>query len=255
MEPQFRFERDDDDYNYADLSSSTRQSANGMTSANVITGARVTVLFDHDDAPKKLDDDESYAIDITADSSIASITSNSVWGAVYALDTFSQVVEAGNAIRHSPLHITDRPRYPWRGFLMDTANHFLSMDTIRTLVDGMASVKLNVLHWHIVDSYSFPFASEVFPQLARSGSWPSAACTHPKTHPKTPLSVKDSASATWQGTYTPADIREIVAYSRDRGIRVVPEMDVPGHAYSWGLSEELAELTVSCPRYTDELVR
>lgn len=239
MEPQFRF--GNDDYYGYDEAKVVDSKIGGVEE---ITGLAITILTDHDDSPKRLDDNESYEIHVQSDNSVVLITAESVWGALYALDTFSQLVEAGNRIRNIPVVIRDSPRYPWRGFLLDTSNHFISMDSIRRLVDGMAAVKLNTLHWHIVDSYSFPLASSLFPEMARSGSWPAAADPHGDVS-----TMEMHAPA----VYTLDDVREIVSYCRDRGVRVVPEIDVPGHAYSWGLSDRLQDLTVACPRYTDEL--
>jgi hypothetical protein len=242
VEPQFRFESDDDYYAYAEVSKHPQGEYNGVER---LTGLKITILSDHDDTPKRLDDSENYEISVQGESPVAVVTADTVWGAIYALDTFSQLVEAGGRIRGAPVLIKDSPRYPWRGFLLDTSNHFISMDYIRRLVDGMASVKLNTLHWHIVDSYSFPLASLLFPEMARDGSWPSAASG--------PATASSSSHKHAPAVYTLDDIREVVAYARDRGVRVVPEMDVPGHAYSWGLSEQLRGITVACPRYTDEL--
>jgi hexosaminidase len=108
-----------------------------------------------------------------------------------------------------------------QGLLLDTANHFLSVPTVLDIVGEMAYNRLNVLHWHIEDSYSFPFASESFPRLAQSGAW----------------SETD--------VYTHADVSSVVEYARLRGVRVVLELDVPGHTYSWGLSYPNA--TIPCP--------
>ena len=89
------------------------------------------------------------------------------------------------------------------------------------LLDGMHAVKLNVLHWHLTDAHSFPFASEAVPDLARLGAH------HPSL------------------VYTPDEMRAVVAYAHRRGIRVVPELDMPAHTASW--AHGMPELVVSCP--------
>ena len=96
----------------------------------------------------------------------ASIVAAEVWGALYGLETFLQLVSAVHVrlpgstdtskrtIIGGPVAITDQPRYPWRGLMLDTANHFFPVETLLDEIDQMAANKMNVLHWHIVDSYS-----------------------------------------------------------------------------------------------------
>ncbi|EDQ89607.1 uncharacterized protein MONBRDRAFT_25125 [Monosiga brevicollis MX1] len=175
-------------------------------------------------AAKPADVDESYTLNITAPTIL--ISAQTEWGALYGLETLTQLVHYNqtthaHTISHGPLFIRDAPRFTWRGLLLDTANHYLSLDAIKTTLDGMAMVKLNLLHWHIVDSYSFPM--EVMQQqgLSQHGAW--------------------SASR----VYRREDVDDVVRYARTRGIRVVPEIDVPGHAASWGASDP--GLVSTCP--------
>ncbi len=101
--------------------------------------------------------------------------------------------------------VYDEPRFPYRGFLLDTARHFYPVSVILQHIDAMAYAKLNVLHWHIVDDTSFPYESITFPEMSATGAF-------------SPRHV-----------YKQADIAKVIAYARDRGIRVIPEFDVPGH--------------------------
>lgn len=103
----------------------------------------------------------------------------------------------------------------------------------------MASTKLNVLHWHIVDSYSFPYMSATFSDIAEAGKWTAGSLEF--------QNIEDNAQ------YGFMAINEVVSYAMLRGIRVVVEVDMPGHAYSWGLSSKYKDITTSCPTYTDEL--
>mmetsp|Transcript_23820 Transcript_23820/g.34929 ORF Transcript_23820/g.34929 Transcript_23820/m.34929 type:complete len:608 (+) Transcript_23820:49-1872(+) len=230
VEPQFIL--DNDGYDDDDDTSRVRGK-----SQSYITGIEVMVLEEHDGTPKNAESDESYKINIDAQSSLVYIESVSVWGAIYALETFSQLVEHGDKVRNVPVTITDTPRFPWRGFLLDTSNHFIPVSAITRLIDSMAATKLNVLHWHLVDSYAFPFLSQRYPDLAKSGSWLAG----------------ERGMELPPDTYTTDDIRYVVEYCKYRGIRIVPEMDVPGHGYSWGLSEKFQEITTACPHYVDEL--
>lgn len=161
--------------------------------------------------------DESYNLSIPAagNPTYAHIEANSVYGAVHGLQTFSQLcnynfktrlIEVGLV----PWTIVDGPRFPYRGLLIDTSRHYLPLPVIKNVIDSMTYAKLNVLHWHIVDSQSFPLEIPSYPNL-------------------------------WKGTYsaseryTMADATEIVSYARRRGINVLAEIDVPGHAGSWGV--------------------
>ncbi|WP_142764379.1 family 20 glycosylhydrolase, partial [Klebsiella pneumoniae] len=100
--------------------------------------------------------------------------------------------------------IEDSPRFPWRGLLLDSARHFIPLPDIKRQIDGMAAAKLNVLHWHLTDDQGWRFTSKRYPKLTQLAS--------------------DGLF------YTPEQMREIVRYAAERGIRVVPEIDMPGHA-------------------------
>ena len=100
--------------------------------------------------------------------------------------------------------------YLWRGLMIDTARHFLSVDTIKRAIDGMLFTKLNVLHWHIVDEDSFPMYIPTSPEFSDSGSV--------------------------GGIFSPTDIKTVISYARLRGVRVVPEIDTPAHTESWSRS-------------------
>ncbi|KAL4440050.1 hypothetical protein ABPG75_003051 [Micractinium tetrahymenae] len=108
--------------------------------------------------------------------------------------------------------IYDAPRFRYRGLLLDTARHFLPVSVIKTHLDAMTMVKMNCLHWHITDDESFPWQLEEIPELSERGAFAPEA------------------------VYTAADIKEVVEYARFRGIRVIPELDTPGHTQSWGKS-------------------
>ncbi len=155
---------------------------------------------------QSVDEDESYSIDVTPRR--LALRANTVVGALHGLETLLQLVESDSLGFYFPLaHIDDRPRFPWRGLLIDVVRHFQSVERIERNLDAMAAVKLNVLHWHLSDDQGFRVESRLYPELQRRGS---------------------------DGLYyTQEQIREVVAYARDRGIRVIPEFDMPGHSTSW----------------------
>jgi hypothetical protein len=271
--PQFTFPGDDDDDDgapptlRATASNSSTSTSSTLTLVLVEVKAALPPEPDGGEANPQLNDDESYTLEVAKDESggspSARVVAPTAWGALRGLETLAQLVHqvdldagcwAGDAplfpwrtaaaasggaggrpllvIPAAPLAVADAPRYPWRGVLLDTANHFLPVGALEQFVDAMAAVKMNVLHWHLVDSYAFSFAAPSAPGLAEHGSWqyPSAA-------------------------YQPVDVARVVAFAADRGVRVVPEFDVPGHAFSWGLDpkEKAPGLTAACPRYVDGL--
>jgi hexosaminidase len=151
-------------------------------------------------------EDESYRIDITRRQ--AMLSAPTVVGALRGLETLLQLLDADRTGYFFPgVQIDDRPRFPWRGLLIDVARHFQTMDVLKRNLDAMAAVKMNVLHWHLTEDQGFRVESKKFPKLHQLGS---------------------------DGNYyTQEQVKEIIAYARDRGIRVVPEFDIPGHSTSW----------------------
>jgi len=114
-----------------------------------------------------------------------------------ALETFSQVVMPDGTVVGTGYTIEDAPRFPWRGFLLDTARHFMPVRTIKRLLDAMAHSKFNTLHWHIMDGQSFPLKLLSHPELAQHGAF--------------------SADK----TYDHEDVLDIVSHARSHGIRCV----------------------------------
>lgn len=149
---------------------------------------------------------ERYTLAISPDG--ATLQAATVVGALRGLETLLQLVEADSATFFLPaLSIADEPRFPWRGLLVDVSRHFMPVEQLKRTLDGMALVKLNVFHWHLSDDQGFRVESKRFPRLHRLGS---------------------------DGLYyTQDEVREVVRYARDRGIRVVPEFDIPGHSTAW----------------------
>jgi hexosaminidase len=164
----------------------------------------------------KLGDDESYRLSI--DSGQAKLTAATTVGAMRGLETFLQLLEGDKDGFYFPaVEIKDEPRFPWRGLMIDSARHFMPLAVIRRNIDGMAAVKLNVFHWHLTEDQGFRVESKKFPKLHKMGS--------------------DGLF------YTQEEIKEIIEYAAARGIRVMPEFDMPGHATAWVVGHpELASL-------------
>jgi len=182
----------------------------GIPISNQVSNhAKATLLVRAEHASKPIQDvneDESYTLDVGA--SGAKLTAPDALGVIHGLQTFLQLVEVtpGGFVA-SAVHIEDSPRFPWRGLTIDVSRHFISVATLKRNIDGMAAVKMNVLHLHLSDDQGFRIASSQFPKLVEMGS---------------------------DGQYfTKAEIRDLIDYASDRGVRVVPEFDMPGHSTAW----------------------
>lgn len=171
------------------------------------TRPRLVVHVKHEgQAVQALDEDESYALKVTA--SDVRIDAATVEGAMHGLETVLQLVQPSGAGYVLPLvTIQDAPRFRWRGLMIDCGRHFEPVEVIKRTLDGMEAVKMNVFHWHLTEDQGFRMQSRRFPELTGKGS--------------------DGLF------YTQEDAREIVLYARDRGIRVVPEFEMPGHSTAW----------------------
>ncbi len=152
---------------------------------------------------QRLGEDESYELTITP--SNAKLTAATPLGAMRGLDTFLQLIQINSTGFAVPaVAIKDSPRFPWRGMMIDVSRHFMPIDVLKRNIDAMAAVKLNVFHLHLSDDQGFRMESKRFPKLQENAS---------------------------EGMYyTQAEMRDLISYAYDRGIRIVPEFDVPGHS-------------------------
>lgn len=157
-------------------------------------------------AVQAVEEDESYHL--TVDSQGIEIDAPNPLGVMHGLETVLQLVQVGPQGWALPyVKIDDTPRFPWRGLMIDVARHFMPLDVIERNIDGMAAVKLNVLHLHLSDDEGFRIESRRCPKLTGTAS--------------------DGLF------YTQAEMKGLIEYARERGVRVVPEFDVPGHAVDW----------------------
>ncbi|MEP6645403.1 MAG: family 20 glycosylhydrolase [Acidobacteriaceae bacterium] len=175
----------------------------------VVHGSTASLVVHCEHASKdihELGEDESYSLEIAA--SGATLNAPNPLGILHGLQTFLQLVSISpDGFAAPAVSIQDKPRFPWRGLMIDSGRHFIPLDILKRNLDGMAAVKLNVFHWHLSENQGFRIESKKFPKLHELGS---------------------------DGLYyTQNEVRELIAYARDRGIRVIPEFDIPGHTTAW----------------------
>lgn len=175
-----------------------------------------------------LDTEESYILSINRDRAgiIAHITANNFFGARHALETLSQLIWFDNVDRSlnviHEIEIRDKPSFTYRGLMVDTARNYFPVNLLIKLIDGMAANKLNIFHWHLTDSHSFPFVAPSYPKLGKYGSYQ-------------PNMV-----------YNDVDIKYIIEYAKPYGIRVLIEIDAPSHILSgWNAINSSTKLILS----------
>jgi hexosaminidase len=150
--------------------------------------------------------DESYKLVI--ENNLIKLTAPTDIGILRGLATLYQLLSIDELGYYFPnIKIDDRPRFPWRGLMLDVCRHFMPIEVIKRNLDGMAAVKLNVFHWHLSEDQGFRIECKTFPKLHKLGS--------------------DGLF------YTHKQVEEIIEYASERGIRVIPEFDIPGHSTSW----------------------
>lgn len=152
-------------------------------------------------------EDESYILTVKKKGAV--LKAASPYGVLRGLETLAQLTltDERGGYRLQRVSVKDRPRYAWRGLLLDAGRHWMPKEVVLRTLDAMAAAKLNVLHWHLTEYQGFRVESKVFPKLHELGSG--------------------------GHYYNQDDIRAIVVYAADRGIRIVPEFDLPGHSTSW----------------------
>ncbi|XP_020257132.1 beta-hexosaminidase 2-like isoform X1 [Asparagus officinalis] len=163
-----------------------------------------------DKSPLQHGVDETYSLRINTNGT-AYLQAETVWGAMHGLETFSQLVYVidNELMVPADIYIEDGPIFPHRGVLLDTGRNYFAPRDIMRLIRAMSYNKLNVFHWHVTDSHSFPIVLPSEPELANKGSYGSKM------------------------QYSPAVVRAIVEYGMSHGVRVMPEIDTPAHTGSW----------------------
>jgi hexosaminidase len=171
--------------------------------------AKRTLIVHTDHASKEvqeLGEDESYSLEVTPTG--AKLKAANPLGVLRGLQTFLQLVAiTSDGFAAPAISIHDQPRFAWRGTMIDVSRHFIPLEVLKRNLDGMEAVKMNVFHWHLSENQGFRVESKKFPKLHEQGS--------------------DNLY------YTQEQVRDLIVYARDRGIRVVPEFDMPGHSTAW----------------------
>ena len=148
-------------------------------------------------------------------------------GAFYAIQTLKQLRE-GSTNSISPVHIEDSPRFKWRGMHLDVSRHFFPASVIKRSLDLMAAVKMNVFHWHLVDDGGWRMEIKKYPKLTQIGAFRRGNGV-PWSYSEIFLEDPKFGRPSYGGFYTQKEIKEVVRYASDRGITVVPEIEMPGH--------------------------
>ena len=157
--------------------------------------------------------DEGYQLSV--DENGLRLAARSAAGLFYGAQTIRQLLPvdcAGTALLPCA-QIEDAPRFAWRGMHLDVCRHFFSLDFVKRYLDWMAQHKYNVFHWHLTEDQGWRLAVDKYPKLQEVSAWRTG---------------EDGSQ--YGGFYTPSDVREVVEYARKRHIRVVPEIELPGHA-------------------------
>ena len=194
---------------------------------------------------------EGYHISITKSKLTLTASSNPGW--FYALQTVKQLLSHNSrhskydrTIAISNMEIEDAPRFSWRAFMLDEARHFKGMKQVKLLLDEMAKLKMNVFHWHLVDDQGWRIEIKKYPKLTEIGSKRQSTQIGPLQW-DSPI----QSGEPHEGFYTQEEIKEIIAYAKERHINIVPEIEMPGHssaaiaAYYWlGTSKKQIDVPI-----------
>lgn len=183
---------------------------------------------------------EGYTLAITPEQ--VKIRAASESGAFYGIQSLLQMMRA-DGTKLTAQTITDSPRFPWRSYMLDEGRFFQGEQQVKMILDVMAELKMNVFHWHLTDDQGWRVESKKYPLLTQVGS-------KRKDTQKGGFGSKELYGQPHEGFYTQKQIKELVAYAKARHIKVVPEIEMPGHAtaaiaaYSW-LGSDGKEVEVS----------
>jgi hexosaminidase len=174
--------------------------------------------------------DEGYLLEVTPTS--INLKANTKVGILYGLQSLMQTLPAirTNARLEVPcMTVTDYPRFKWRGMHLDVSRHFFGPEIIKEYIDLMATYKMNVFHWHLVDDQGWRIEIKKYPELTETGAW---RVDHTNTVWSSRPQAKVGENPSYGGYYTQEQIKEIINYAADRNVTIVPEIEMPGHVAS-----------------------
>lgn len=200
-----------------------------------IEKAKANIVFAEDDALEE----EAYELIVNKDNIYVKSASGA--GFFYAMQSLGQLLPVSFYSEKKQLNIDwgipvviikDKPAFKWRGYMLDVSRHFFDKDEVKDVIDFMAEVKLNRFHWHLSDDNGWRIEIKKYPKLTEIGAWRvdyNAKDENTSNWWGRPTQ-KEGEKATYGGFYTQEDIKEIVAYAKERYIEIIPEIDMPGHS-------------------------
>ena len=163
------------------------------------------------------------------------IRANSAAGLFYGVQTLVQLfppeiesphTTACNDVKIPVLEITDYPRVGWRGLMLDVARHFFTVDEVKQYIDKMVRYKYNMLHWHLTDDEGWRIEIKSLPKLTSVGAWRVEKTGWFGSF----APAKSDEPKNYGGYYTQEQIKDVIAYAKERHVQIMPEIDVPGHS-------------------------
>jgi hexosaminidase len=193
--------------------------------------------------------DEGYLLEVTPVS--IKITANSKAGIIYGMQSVFQTLPQirTNAVLEVPcMKVMDYPSFKWRGMHLDVCRHFFSPEMVKEYIDLLSEYKFNTFHWHLTDDQGWRLEIKKYPKLTSVGAWRADRRGIPwsESQPTQP-----GEPTTYGGYYTQAQVRDIVAYAKERNITIVPEIEMPGHseaaiaAYPWLSCTQQPQTTIT----------
>lgn len=210
------------------------KKATGFTLAQAAPAVKTNVIsFTLNRSADKSIGEEGYTIDVSATG--VQVTANDAAGLFYGVQTLLQLlpkeIESKAVVKKTAwvipgVHITDYPRFAWRGLMFDVVRHFFTKEQVKQFIDEMVKYKYNLLHLHLTDDQGWRVEIKSLPKLTEVGAW-----RVDKTGTFGTFSPPaDNEPRTYGGFYTHNDIKELIQYAADRFVNILPEIDVPGHS-------------------------
>lgn len=212
------------------------KTATGYTLATAAPAVKANAIgFTLNKTADKAIGKEGYTLDVTATG--VQVTANDAAGLFYGVQTLLQLlpkeIESKTVVKKASwvipgVHITDYPRFAWRGLMFDVARHFFTKQEVKNYIDDMVKYKYNLLHLHLTDDQGWRIEIKSLPKLTEVGAWRVEKTGTFGTF--TPPA--ENEPRTYGGFYTQDDLKELVKYAADRFVNILPEVDVPGHSMS-----------------------